>query len=103
MAFVLRSWALVDQIVRLIARAMTQLFPAPLQMCACQAHPHLPLCGSAALSDRLVSARLVSLAGGCDWEVFVRKQICVEFRPRCGTRAKDLERSPQEVLDRWLV
>lgn len=66
-------------------------------------HPHLPLCGLAALSDRVVSARLVGRAGRYDWEVFVRKQICMELRPRCGAWAKDLERSPEEVLDRWLV
>jgi hypothetical protein len=38
-----------------------------------------------------------------DWEVFVREQICMPLRPRCGTGAKDLERGPEEVLDRWLV
>jgi hypothetical protein len=33
-----------------------------------------------------------------DWEVFVREQICMALRPRCGTWAKDLERGPEEVF-----
>jgi hypothetical protein len=45
----------------------------------------------------------VSRDDSYDWEVFVREQICMALRPRCGTWAKDLERGPEEVLDGWLV
>jgi hypothetical protein len=63
----------------------------------------MPLSGSAALCEGVASSRPLGRDDSYDWEVFVREQICMALRPRCGTWAKDLERGPEEVLDRWLV